>query len=164
MSEPIAEFSDYDGLRRALNACRDLRDISFEQMDAITGAPSGYFSKLLGPSSAKRLGLQSLGWAFGGLGIKAILVEDAEALALVEGRFEARDMAHLQSVRADAVHIQLSRGFMRKIAAKGGANSRKNLGKRRKKQLAKKAASARWAKENKKRARQQRKTHKARKV
>ena len=64
----------------------------------------------------------------------------------VQGRSKARDAAHLQAVLGDAVHIQLSRGFLRKIEAKGGKLSRANLGKRMKRKLARKAAKARWAK------------------
>jgi hypothetical protein len=161
--EVLASFTDYEGLRRALNAVRDQhRDISLEMLDEITGAPKGYFSKLLGPRAAKRVGLQSLGWAMGGLGIKAVFVEDPEALARVQSRFEARDAPHLQSVLGDAVHIQLSRGFLRKIGAKGGANSRKNLGKRMRKKLAQRAATARW-KRQKQKTKQRKAAHKARK-
>ena len=164
MTAPLAEFVDYDGLRKALNAVRDVRDISFERMDEITGAPPGYFAKLLGPRAIRRIGLQSLGWAFGGLGVKCIIVSDPEALAKVEGRFSARDVPHLKSVHGDAVIVQLSRGFLRKIGAIGGANSRKNLGKRKRRQLAKKAVmtriNKRKAAEMKRRALQRKRAHK----
>jgi hypothetical protein len=43
-----------------------------------------------------------------------------------------------------AVHTNLTTRFLRKIGAKGGENSRKYLGKRLVKQLARKAANARW--------------------
>ena len=144
--EPIAEFSSYNELRAALNAARDRRDISFETLDAISGAPSGYFSKLLGQRPVRRLGLSSLEWAFGGLGIRGVIIDDPEALRKVQGRSKARDAAHLQAVLGDAVHIQLSRGFLRKIGAKGGKLSRANLGKRMKRKLARKVAKARWTK------------------
>ena len=169
MNAPLAEFADYDGLRKALNACREKRDLSFERMDEITGAPPGYFAKLLGPRAIRRIGLQSLGWAFGGLGVKCVMVDDLEALAKVESRFAKRDGAHVKAVLGGAVHVQINRGFLRKIGAIGGENSRKNLGKRKVRQLAKKAALARWgkvksrAKEQARRARQRKAAHKARK-
>lgn len=144
MNEPLASFTNYDELRRALNVVRDQhRDMSFELMDEITGAPRGYFSKLLGPRPAKRIGLQSLEWALNGLGVKAILVEDSEALARIKSRLEGRDVAHLASVRNGAVSVQINRGFLRKIGAKGGKNSRKNLSKRQRTKLAKLAVMAR---------------------
>lgn len=93
----FAEFHDYDTFRRALKEVRESRDLSFELMNEITGAPSGYFQKLLGPNPVKTIGLQSMGWALHGLGVKCLIVEDPEALALVQGRFEARDAAHLIS-------------------------------------------------------------------
>jgi hypothetical protein len=49
-------------------------------------------------------------------------------------------------MRAGSVQISLSRNFMQKIRKKGGENSRKYLPKRLVKQLARKAALARWAK------------------
>ena len=49
-------------------------------------------------------------------------------------------------MRSVAVHAVTTR-FLRKIGAKGGANSRKYLGKRLVKQLARKAALARWRKD-----------------
>jgi hypothetical protein len=50
-------------------------------------------------------------------------------------------------MRAGSVQISLSRNFMQKIRKKGGENSRKYLPKRLVKQLAKRAAAARWAKD-----------------
>jgi hypothetical protein len=50
-------------------------------------------------------------------------------------------------VRSVAVHGHLTTRFLQKIGRKGGENSRVNLGKRLRKQLARKAAAARWKKE-----------------
>ena len=94
---PLAEFSNYDELVTSLRVCRDQRDISFELLDLISGLPPGYSAKLLGPRPIRRIGLQSLGDLLGGLGIKGLFVDDPEALALVQGRFVARDRAHLAS-------------------------------------------------------------------
>jgi hypothetical protein len=168
MSEPLAEFSDYESLRRAIVAAKDKRDISFSLLDEITGAPSGYYSRVLGPKPPKRMSINSLIWVLGGLGVKAVLVEDPAALAKVRGRFVARDRAHLAAVQNGVVHIRVERAQYREMGRKGGANSRKNLGKRKVRQLAKKAAQARWGKvkrkgkEQARRARQRRATHKAR--
>jgi len=49
-------------------------------------------------------------------------------------------------MRAGSVHLMLTDRFMRKIRKKGGENSRKYLGKRLVKQLARRAAAARWKK------------------
>jgi hypothetical protein len=44
------------------------------------------------------------------------------------------------------VNIRLTRKFLREIAAKGGANSRKYMTRRQASALARKAIQARWAK------------------
>src|ERR1700742_2864380 len=89
-----------------LNAVREQRDISLELMNEIAGAPDRYFHKILGTSQCvsksrsgrratyRRLGLHSLGWALGWLGVKGILVDDPDMLALIQRRFEERDAAH----------------------------------------------------------------------
>jgi hypothetical protein len=148
MNAPIAEFSDYEGLRKALNACREKRDISFERMDEITGAPPGYFAKLLGPRAIRRIGLQSLGWAFGGLGVKCVIVSDPEALAKVESRYAKRDNAHLQSVRGGVLNVSIKRAFLRKIGAKGGVNRWKNVSPKKRSRLARRAVKIRNSKLN----------------
>jgi hypothetical protein len=81
----------------ALRKCREQRDISFELLDAISGLPSAYSAKLLGPNPVRRVGMQSIGDLLGGLAIKTVFVDDPEALALVQSRFVARDRPHLAS-------------------------------------------------------------------
>jgi hypothetical protein len=70
-----------------------------------------------------------------------LLVEDKAAVARLRGRTPPRQV---QYVRNGVVHLQLTTRFFQKIGRKGGANSRKYLGKRLIKQLARKAAAARW--------------------
>jgi hypothetical protein len=147
MTEPLASFVDYDGLRRALNACRDLRDVSLERMDEITGAPAGYFAKLLGPRPIKRIGLQSLGWALGGLGVRCVLVSDPEALAKVESRFVERDVPHLASVvRGGTTEFKLSRRHMSIIQAKGRRSRWENMTPKQRTKWAKEMNKSRWRK------------------
>ena len=59
------------------------------------------------------------------LGAKRVLVEDDDALAQINNRMVKRDSR--AAMHAVAVHYQLSRRFLRRIARKGGLNSRKNL-------------------------------------
>jgi hypothetical protein len=99
MSEPIAEFHDYESMRIAFSKCRERRNISLAIMDEIAGAPDRYFSKLLGPSKIRCFTPAALGWAFGALGCRAVLVDDHEALARVIHRYEQRDASHLKSAR-----------------------------------------------------------------
>jgi hypothetical protein len=139
----IAEFTDYRGLEAALRACQARRDISLETLDEIVGAPRGYFSKVLAPQSQRGLTLGSLGWALGGLGIKCLVVDDPDTLPLVQNRMKKRDK---KSVRNGVVHNPLTRQFMRKIRRKGLANRWAHLSKRKRRELARNAALARWKK------------------
>jgi len=163
MNAPLAEFSDYEGLRKALNAAREKRDISFERMDEITGAPPGYFAKLLGPRAIRRIGLQSLGWAFGGLGIKCVIVSDPEALARIESRLVSRDVAHLKSVvRGGTTEIKLSRRHMSIIQAKGRRSRWEKMTAAQRTKWAKRMNKSRW-KKIRQRAKQRKAAHRARK-
>jgi hypothetical protein len=140
----IAEFADYGGLVAALRAAHTLRNIPLDVMDALAGAPEGYFSKVLSPNGSRQLTMNSLGWALGALGCKCVLVDDPAALKQILSHSKYRNR-HLEKVqRNGAVHLLLSRKFLAKIGAKGGANSRRNLGKRKTKALARYAALARW--------------------
>jgi hypothetical protein len=146
MTQPLAEFTDYETLRRALATIRELRNISLERLDEITGASPYYFAHLLGPRPTRRIGLQSLGWALGGLGIKGVLVTDPVALALVEGRYEARDVAHLKSVRSGATEFRISKREMTKRQAKGRENRWKKMSPAKRARWARKMNRIRWKK------------------
>jgi hypothetical protein len=72
-----------------------------------------------------------------------LVIEDNAAAERLKNRLPPRSQSYVRSV---AVHTNLTTRFLRKIGAKGGENSRKYLGKRLVKQLARKAANARWQK------------------
>ena len=87
---------------RQLGICRtsdDLRavmrrrvaelNISLETLDAIAGLPTRYCSKVLRIQPTRGFGQFSLDGLLGALGLMLIVVEDTEALALVQRRLEA---------------------------------------------------------------------------
>jgi hypothetical protein len=78
-----------------------------------------------------------------GLGLRCLLVVDEEASRRIKERLPPRNQSYVRSV---AVHGHLTTRFLQKIGRKGGENSRVNLSKRLRKQLARKAALARWGK------------------
>jgi hypothetical protein len=162
---PLAVFTDYNGLRRALNAARDHRKLSLDTMNELVDCPDGYFQKLLGTRPIRRIGLQSLGWAFGALGIKCIIVEDPEVWARIKRQpdYEERDEAHFQAaMHAGSLHINLSRRHMSIIQAKGGRAAWAKLTEKQRTMKAKRMAKSRWRK-IRQRARQRKAAHKARK-
>ena len=143
----IGEFTNYDELIGALRQRAAELNLSGETIDAVSGLPSRYAQKLLGPGQIRRLGACSFGAFFGALAVRGVLVEDAAAVARIRRQTTPRNNSYVRNgMRAGSVQILLTDRFMRKIRKKGGENSRKYLGKRLVKQLARKAAAARWAK------------------
>jgi hypothetical protein len=118
--EVIAEFAEYRGLLAGLRQVREERQISFETLDGITNAPSGYFSKVLAPRSQRSITMRAMLSAMFGLGIKFQIVDDPDTLRQVEGLMKKRDE---KVVRSGAVHITLSRRFLAEIGRKGGQRS-----------------------------------------
>ena len=143
----IGEFSNYDELLTALRARAHELNLSGQAIDSVSGLPDRYAQKLLGPNAIRRLGVISLGPFFGALAVRALLVEDKAAAARIRSQTTPRNQSYVRDgMRAGSVHLMLTDRFMRKIRKKGGENSRKYLGKRLVKQLARRAAAARWKK------------------
>lgn len=86
MSRQIAVVTSYADLHAALRARADELDRPRSVIDACAGFEDGYASKLLAPVPIKGIGPQTLGPLLTVLGLKIVLVEDAEAL----GRFAKR--------------------------------------------------------------------------
>lgn len=149
MNAPLAEFSDYEGLRKALNVARDHRKMPLRVMNDLIDCPEGYFEKIMGPKPIRRMGLQSLGWAFAALGVKCIIVEDPAAWAKIErhSRFKTRDEAHfISSMHAEGKHHVVTWRFLKKISRAGGKARAMKLTQHQRKKIARMAAKARWAK------------------
>jgi hypothetical protein len=148
---PLAEIScsnGYAGLLAAMQARAAERKIALGGAAAaqVSGLPVGYLQKILSPISksrkaVRRIGITSLGPVLGVLGIKLLVVEDLEALERFSARIPQRQE---KSVRSGGVHVHISRKFLSKIGTLGGSRSRKNIGKRKARAMARKAAAARW--------------------
>ena len=144
----LASFNDYAGLISALRLRAEQRKISLsgEGIASVSGLPRGYAQRVLAPfsksrSAVRRIGIISLGPLLSSLGVRLLLVEDPEAVERYTSRIPARQE---RSVRTGVVQISLSRHFLAKIGRNGGANSRKFIGKRKARAMARKAAAARW--------------------
>jgi hypothetical protein len=139
----IAEVNSYGQMLAALRARVNELQINGERFDEYAGLPRGYLSKLIGAKPIRRLGMTSFAPVLAGLGLRLLIIEDQEATERLKNRLPPRNQSFVRSV---AVHTNLTTRYLRKIGAKGGENSRKYLGKRLVKQLARKAAAARWTK------------------
>src|SRR6516165_1160445 len=122
-------------------------NLSGEQVDLVSGLPARYTQKLLGPNQIRRLGAISLGPFLGALAVRGLLVEDKAAVERLRSQTTPRKAQYARpGMHAGSVHVLLTGRFMKKIRQKAGENSRKYLGKRLRKQLARRAAAARWKK------------------
>jgi hypothetical protein len=86
----LATVTDYDGLITAIRARMRELGVTNETIDSITGLQSGYVGKLLAPSRIKHLGSMSFGVMLQGLGLKLIVVEDAETSAKMRPQWAQR--------------------------------------------------------------------------
>ena len=78
MTKPLAEIRNYDDLHKALRRRADDVNISRLTLDHLAGLSDGHSGKILGAAKVKRLGPISFGSVLEALGLKLLLVEDAE--------------------------------------------------------------------------------------
>ena len=137
----LGTVQSYDDLHQLMRARADELNISRLDLDRGASLCSGHVSKILSPQKIKSASWETLSFLLPALGAALVLVEDLESLEQIRKRFPER---HASAIRNGAVHFVFSRRHMRKIARKGGANSRKNMSPRQRRALARKAAMARW--------------------
>ena len=136
-----AEVRDYSELIFALKQRMHELGVTMETLDDIAGLPTRYASKLFAPRAMKTLGKISLGPLIGALGLKLIVTEDAEQLALVRSRLTKR-----RSAPAATPSMTPSiDDFFRRIGALGGHARVLALSPYRRRQIARMAARARWS-------------------
>jgi hypothetical protein len=146
MTEPprvIAEFSEYAGFIDGLRSRVSELNVAGATVDGIAGYAAGYTQKLLGVRQVKRLGMRSMGDLLGALGLKAQLVEDPEAMARVSSRLVQRRQS-VPAAGTHAVHFEVSKRFLRKIAAMGGKARAAKLTPRQRSALGRRLAYQRW--------------------
>lgn len=99
----IANYSD---LVDALRARADELGATRQQIDASSGLPDGYSSKLLGPSKIRSMGVISLGPILGALGIKLIAVADDDALQRLLPNYGRRRHDALKQPQRTEEHVE----------------------------------------------------------
>jgi hypothetical protein len=144
VTEPIATARNARELCDAFRARVDQLNISMETLDSIAGLPLRYSAKLLAPVPVKQFGPMSLDAMLGALGLRLAVFEDAEQMARVKDRMVERKRRD-KPMHSNTVHIQISGRKLKRAQRKGGVNSRKNLTPKERRKLARRAATARWA-------------------
>ena len=163
----IAVVRDHDELVDALRARKDALGLSDQFVDETCFETAGHCNQVLGPSRRKNLGRKSLDGLLITLGCALVLVEDPERVRMMERQWERRvayNIRATQRVSRSAVErvkpfifSQYGRKGARRAnayatAAQASRNGRKaarararKLSARRRREIAKKAALARWA-------------------
>ena len=98
--------------------------ISSDQNAAVAGLPSGYLQKVIGSRPVKRIGAKSFGPILGLLGVRLLMIVDAEACERYGKRLRTRAES---LVRDKAWHVVLTRKFLQKAGRKGGLARTENL-------------------------------------
>jgi hypothetical protein len=86
----LGTVRNYHDLHEVLRQHADELNVARLTIDAVSGLPSGYTGKLLGPGKIKRVGATSMEPLLATLGIKLIAVVDEEALERVQSRLSPR--------------------------------------------------------------------------
>jgi hypothetical protein len=134
---------DYNGLIEICRSRAEELQLTREAIDQLAGFTSGHASKLLTPQPMKVMANETLASLIPALGLELIVVEDPQSVEEIKKRGFKRNA--LRAKHAGTVHIRLSERHMRKIRRLGGQNSRKHMTKAKARQLARKAAAARWS-------------------
>ena len=139
MARQLADIQDYGTLHTALRARADELDISRLTVDEVAGLPVGYTGKLLGPKMVKKFGPISLGPVLRVLGVKLVMVEDAEAITALSGRLPKKERRARRS-RISAEFCLL----MGKFGQRGARALNDSLSPEARRRSAQRAARARW--------------------
>lgn len=164
MTAPIRSMPEL--IQALRDRARELQ-LTHETIDAVSGLQSGYTSKLLAPKPIKNLGPMSFESILGALGLAVVVVEDPQQIARVSKQWTKRVRPLRQplaltppSMAASIDHevpLQLTvtpalqrllhnPEWMREIGIRGGNERAAKLSAFRRRQIAKRAAKARWSK------------------
>lgn len=148
MTAVLATVRNYDELQAAMRVRADALKISREKIDAISGLPKGFASKVLAEVPLRRLGPDTVGHMCWALGIKLQVVEDEKAMSMftAEAGQRVESYALNAAKHGGAVHFKISLRNLKRRGRKGGQNSRKYMTRAQARKLAKKASRARWHK------------------
>lgn len=118
---PIGLVRSNEDLRTIFRERIVALDLTYEQVDALAGLPRGYTSKVM--AGMKRFGPIALEAFMGVTGVMLVAVEDAEALARIGPRFEARRRAVANRASSGYYIVKRTRKYMAEIGRLGGVKS-----------------------------------------
>jgi hypothetical protein len=145
MGEPhvIAEIREYGEFTAGIRKWILQVGTNYACVNDLAGLQDGYLHKLIAESPIRNFGPLSLGPTLGALGLKLLLVIDAERLAKMRSRYVARKKhAHADDLMpTKKVHyLRRNSEFMRLLRLRGVLK----ISPRRRRELARHAAKCRW--------------------
>lgn len=140
---PIADESD---LVAALRARLEEINVSRAEVDAQCDLPAGYTSKRLAIPQIKYFGRDAFWDIAEAMGLAVVLVEDPNATARHAVRMKSRvkKYARIDNSHWNARTLCIMRDIARKHGLEGARVKNIRTGKRRRKQIARRAAQIRW--------------------
>jgi hypothetical protein len=139
----LARIEHSEALLAAIRRRVDELQITHEIIDHRSGFQSGYSSKLLSDPPQRRLGHFSLFVLLQTLGLDMVLVENPQALENLKNPMHKRRQAWM--LRAPSI-VHLTPDFLRLIGTKGGRARAQKLSEKRRSEISRQAAMARWSK------------------
>jgi hypothetical protein len=139
----LAIARNYDDLQSAMRARADALNISRQTIDDLAFLPAGYASKALATNPSRRIGPNLIGDMLRALGLKLLIVEDAEALVRTIAKGSKRSNASEKwaaSIRQNKGQITSRRGKKLRAA------QLKTQSPAERRRIATTAIRARWAK------------------
>ena len=139
----VATFDSYAGMLDAIRARVNELQVSGERLDEYVGLPRGYYSKVAGAKPIRRLAMTSLAPILNGLGLKCQFIEDPMGTEHLKNCVAPRNSSYVRG----APSIVLTVRHFKKIGRKGAQARVDNSTKEQRQEWAKKAAAARWRKD-----------------
>lgn len=140
----LADVVSYEGMLDALRRRVTELQINGERFDSYAGLPTGYLSKLIGERPVRRIGMTSFEPLLAGLGLRLLVIEDPEGTARLK-RLKPRNPSFVRTMPA-AAGILFTPRMLKRIRRLGGQARMAQLTREQRRELARKAAAARWRK------------------
>lgn len=143
----IAAFTSPEELHRAMRERADVVAMSRQTLDELAGLASGHSAMLLCTPPQKGFGLMSMFSMAGALGGTIAIIEDPRAMEKML-RYPKRDERRVQRGKhwRNAKAVSIMREMAKKNGKLGVAARMTKLSPKRRSQIARKAAKARWRK------------------
>ena len=138
----VGEFVEYSEFMQAIRNRVAALGIHGTRFDNLAGWPEGYLSKLVCARPVRRVGIQSMGTLLSTIGVKGLLVEDPRGTERLR-RLQPRNLSYVRTMPASAGMILTAR-MLKRIRRLGGQARMAQLTPKQRRELARKAALARW--------------------